>query len=100
MTRLRPRAIVSSLTSKGFVEVDGDHRRFVYYSGGKKTEIRTKISHNSRDLGEDLIHEMAKQTRLSKMDFVALVECSLSAEGYRSKLLEAGVRLEPATPSS
>ena len=74
MTRLKTRSIVSSLTRKGFVEVDGDHRRFIYYSDGKKTEIWTKVSHNSGDLGEHLIHEMARQTRLSKPDFLALVE--------------------------
>ena len=77
--------------------MDGDHRRFVYYSEGKKTEIRTMVSHNSRDVGDDLIHQMARQTRLTKSDFVALVECSLSGEGYRAKLVEAGVKLDPAS---
>ncbi len=55
------------------------------------------VSHNSRDVGDDLIHQMARQTRLTKSDFVALVECSLSGEGYRAKLVEAGVKLDPAS---
>lgn len=100
MTILRARAIVSSLTSKGFREVDGDHKRLVYYSGGKKTEVRTKVSHSSRDVGEDLIHQMAKQTRLSKPEFVDLVECTMAGDVYREKLRSHGVNLEPVAGSA
>jgi predicted RNA binding protein YcfA (HicA-like mRNA interferase family) len=99
MTQLKPRVVENALASKGFRVVEGDLHRFVFYFEDKKTEIRTKVSHNSRDLGEELIHLMARQTKLSKGDFVELVSCTLSGEGYVTKLRAAGVRLEPAAPS-
>lgn len=92
---LKPRQVDSALQSKGFRLVDGDHHRYVLYVGGRMTEIRTKVSHNSRDLGEDLIHKMAHQTHLSKPDFLNLIECSLSGPEYLARLREAGFHLEP-----
>ena len=96
MTQLKPRVVESGLTSKGFRPSEGDHSRFVFHYGGRKTEIRTMVSHNSRDIGDELIHRMARQTRLTKADFVELVSCTLSEEEYVTKLRTAGVDLSPA----
>ena len=96
MTTLKTRQIVQSLSSKGFREVDGNHRRLVYYFGGRKTEVRTKVSHGSKEVSDGLIHAMAQQTRLSKSDFVELITCTLDADGYAEKLRAAGIDLDPA----
>lgn len=96
MTQLKPRVVERGLTSKGFRPSEGDHLRFVFYYGGKKTEIRTMVSHNSRDIGDELIHRMATQTRLSKSDFVELISCTLSEVEYIAKLRTAGINLAPA----
>ena len=53
------------------------------------------LSHNSRDLGNELIHRMAVELRLTKADFLNLVSCTLSGEQYILKLRENGINLDP-----
>jgi predicted RNA binding protein YcfA (HicA-like mRNA interferase family) len=96
LTQLKTRQIVSSLTSKGFREAAGDHQRFIYYFEGRKTEIRTMVSRGSREIGDGLIHAMARQTKLSKEEFVELVSCTLGSIGYAEKLRAVGLDLRPA----
>ncbi len=95
MTQLKPRVVESALTNKGFRRAVGDHMRFVFYHDDRKTEIRTMVSHNSREIGDELIHQMARQTRLTKGDFVELVSCTLSEADYITRLRAAGVNLDP-----
>ena len=61
-----------------------------FYCDGKKTQIRTRISHGEKEIGSGLIGAMARETRLRKNEFLALVECSLSAEEYAGKMLSEG----------
>lgn len=81
-----------SLTNKGFVAGGGDHNYFFYYSkSGKKTIIRTKTSHGSREIDDNLLAQMAKQCKLSNKDFSLLVDCPLSREDYELRLVMQGV---------
>lgn len=64
---------------------------FFYYSKtGKKMIIRTKTSHGSREIDDNLFAQMAKQCKLSNKDFGLLVECPLSRNNYLAKLVAAG----------
>lgn len=84
MTVLKTKDIRRSLTKKGFVEDSShDHIIFWYKPGEKKTAIRTKISHGKSEISDPLIGKMSNQTRLSKTQFVDLVQCPLSAEEYQ-----------------
>jgi hypothetical protein len=70
---------------------------FWFYVDDRKTSINTKISHGERELRDVLIGLMAKQVKLTKSDFLRLVECALSAEEYRGKMIAEGhVRLGPS----
>jgi hypothetical protein len=86
------REIHSSLTSKGFSEkAEGDHIFLVYLDAdGKKTGIHTKLSHAAKgdDIGNSLLGRMAGQVRLSKKEFIELVDCPMSKEGYAAKVRE------------
>ncbi len=93
MTRaLKVRDIARSLRRKGFTEVSGKSRRVFWYTDGTGAgRIQTMVSRSSK--GEDgapLISDMARQCRLKRSDFVALVECSLTREGYQQELRERG----------
>lgn len=93
MTRaLKVRDIVRSLQQKGFTEVSGrSHRVFWYTDGTGAGRIQTMVSRSSKgEVGAALISDMARQCRLKRSDFVALVECSLTREGYRQVLRECG----------
>ena len=67
--------------SKGFKE---NRKRkeiyYIYYYKGRKTQIWTKMSHNPGDLDDWHISWMAKQTKLSKKEFVDVGECPMSAD--------------------
>jgi predicted RNA binding protein YcfA (HicA-like mRNA interferase family) len=84
--------VESALLKKGFRKADGDHHWFVYWSlDGRKTTVRTKTSHGStKDLGDGLLKEMARQTRIQKAEFLNLVDCPMSQQQYDKILNDAG----------
>ena len=86
------RKVESSLEYKGFQKrVDGDHRYFVYWSlDGKKTPIFTKTSHSGKDIGNNILSQMAKQCRLSNSQFSDLVDCPMTQEVYERHLEDQG----------
>ncbi len=83
--------VESALLKKGFQRDYGDHVWFIYYTQeGKKTTIRTKTSHGkTKDLGDSLLKAMSRQVRVSKSDFLELLDCPLSQGAYE-KLLSEG----------
>ena len=92
---LKVRDIVRSLLRKGFTEVSGrSHSVFWYTDGAGVGRIQTMVSRSSKgEVGAPLISDMARQCRLKRSDFVALVECSVTREDYRRKLRERGYQL-------
>lgn len=49
--------------------------------------MRTKTSHGStKDLGDSLLKEMARQLRISKVQFLDLVDCPMNREQYQQLL--------------
>ena len=84
------RDIDAALRKKGFSrEVSGDH---IYYYFGS-TRVKTKMSHGmmGSSLSVELIGDMARQLRLTKKQFLALIDCPLNETGYRAILEELGV---------
>ncbi len=96
MGRVRKgRDIDSALCKKGFRRAaDRDH---VYYfltdSNGNDVGVKTKISHGmlGETIGDPLISKMAKQLRLTKAQFLALVDCTLDEADYREVLQTQGL---------
>jgi len=87
------REIEAALQAKGFVLADADHHFFVYMTAaGKKTRARTKTSHTSKmkDVPDNLLSAMAKQCKLSKSQFLELVDCPMSRERYERVLTDSG----------
>lgn len=77
-----------SLRSKGFIQSESHHHFFIYHSiAGRKTPVKTKTSHAHREISDDLLGKMAQQVKLSKADFLDLVDCPLSREAYEGKLV-------------
>lgn len=87
-------SIHESFIKKGFLEKPGgDHKRYIYHSQeGKKTAVHTKMSRGTKYkyLGDPLVAQMAKQCKLSKTDFLALIDCPLSRQEYEEKLKQQG----------
>jgi len=75
------REIDTALRNKGFDrELDGKHIRYFYHA-----RIFTHISHGmmGTTIGVPLISQMARQLRLTKSQFLELIDCTLDEDGYR-----------------
>lgn len=90
MTTLKSNEVEKSLKKKGFIEEPGDHKFFVLYIDGKRTNIRTKTSHCGQDINDHLINKMKKQVHLEKKDFLDLIKCPLSKEKYKNMMIQGG----------
>jgi predicted RNA binding protein YcfA (HicA-like mRNA interferase family) len=89
---LKVREIKKALTSKGFKEGEKrDHLYYFLYYEGKKTAVFTKISHGEQEINDNLCAQMAKQTKLTNVQFRKLVDCGLTGEGYITILIHANV---------
>jgi predicted RNA binding protein YcfA (HicA-like mRNA interferase family) len=91
---LKKAKVEAGLTKKGFEQIEGDHHFFVYVTSmGTRTTVRTKTSHTPemKEIPDNLLGQMAKQCKLSKRDFVDLINCPLSQEDYEVKLRNQGI---------
>ena len=87
------RDIEAALTAKGFSPGSGDHHFYVYFTlDGRKTRARTKTSHTAKmkDVPDNLLSEMAKQCKLTKPQFLDLVDCPLTRQAYETALAARG----------
>ena len=88
MAMRKRKDVESALSQKGFtLQEQADHRYYFFYLDGKQV-VRTKVSHGTkyRDLGDDLITQMARQCRLTKQQFLNLVDCPMSQGQYEQVL--------------
>ena len=86
---LKARDVESALKKKGFKEAEKDHHYFYLYHQGKKTAIRTKISHGEKDIHDQNCGFMSKQMKLNRKQFDKFVECDLTEELYVQLLIDA-----------
>ncbi len=81
MASFKSKDIKASLVKKGFRETrDSHHYLYVYYLDGKKTSIRTFVSHGSKDYSGALLGKMKNQLGLTKEQLHDLIKCPLSKE--------------------
>jgi hypothetical protein len=84
--------IQQALQRKGFEVHDTDHIILTYVHKGKKTPLRTKMSRGSkgRTLGDPHLGWMSRQLRLTKKQFMQLVECTLDQATYVAIMIAQG----------
>ena len=79
--------IASALQSKGFRPSNRHHTYYILYVNGRKTSVRTKVSHGIREYGKSLLGQMSKQLGVSRRQLDRLIECPMSEEEYVSLLI-------------
>ena len=79
---LKTSDIERSLLRKGFLKDYGDHIFFVFVHDGKKSEIRTKMSHSHSEIGDNLISQMSRQLYMTKDFFKGFIDCTKSESDY------------------
>lgn len=83
--------IEAALKLKGFQQTEGDHHFFIYFTKkGKKTLAKTKTSHGMRDVSDDLLSQMARQCKLTKSQFLDLVDCPMNRDKFEEALSKTG----------
>jgi hypothetical protein len=85
------RLVEAGLLNKGFQSRDSHHKFFVYHTTqGMKTAVRTRTSQGGSELDDFLLGQMAKQCKLSKSDFLRLVDCPMTQPEYQELLVTLG----------
>ena len=85
----KARDVESALQTKGFKADASHHWYYFLYYQGKKSHIRTKISHNETDISKGLCSAMARQMKLTGRQFEDFVDCDLTGDAYIRLLIEA-----------
>lgn len=86
----KTRAIRAALLSKGFIADDTHHEMFWLVVDGRKTSIRTRISHGVAEYGDNLLPLVARQVGLSKQELYRLIDCPMDGEKLKRLLVERG----------
>lgn len=81
---------MAALVKKGFVPSSNKHKKFQYVTlAGKKTDVRTVVSHSSSMLYGSLLSTMARECSLSTGQFLNLLDCPLSREEYEKIIVKS-----------
>jgi len=91
MVNIKVRDIVTGLIKKGFSKSEGNHLHLIFYVNGKKTSIRTKVSHGCSEIGDNLINLMSVQLKLEKKQFIEFINCPLTFQDYLKELKKQGI---------
>ena len=86
----KTKAIRAALMKKGFIADDTHHEMFWLVVDGKKTTIRTRISHGAKEYGDELLALVARQVGLSKQELYRLIDCPMDGQKLRVLLVERG----------
>jgi len=86
----KTRAIRAALLSKGFFTDDTHHEMFWLLVDGKKTSIRTRISHGVAEYGDNPLALIARQVGLNNRELYSLVDCPMDGEKLKRLLVERG----------
>ncbi len=90
MIVFKDRQVRKSLEKKGFIQEPNKHHNYYYLydQDNKRTSINTHTSRNGQEIDDFLIGQMSKQLKLSKKEFIDLINCPLSYEKYIAILKE------------
>ena len=82
--------IRSALSSKGFRLDETHHSLYWLTVAGRKRSIRTRVSHGTRDYGDNLLAQMARQMGLRRRELDEFISCPMTYETYVELLIERG----------
>jgi hypothetical protein len=87
----------AAFLAKGFLRDNTHHEMYWFHFQGRKTSVRTRISHGMSEYDDNLLGLVAKQVGLTRAELDQLVACPLTSAAYGALLLQRG-RVTPAEP--
>lgn len=91
--------IRDTLSNKGFIPVNGDHVYLFLMINGRKSAIRTKVSHGNIEYGDVLMGCIARQLHLSNKQLSSFLDCTISYDEYIKILKKKRIIEENITSS-
>ncbi len=83
--------IIQALVKKGFKKDNTNHFYFWYYYNGKKTSLRTRVSHGINEYGSNLLGQVKIQMKLNDIQqLLSFIDCDLKKKQYQSHLFNIG----------
>lgn len=87
------RNVRSGLLTKGFeIEENRKHIHFIYVDlQGRTTTARTMLSHaaGGEDVSDQLLGQMARQVKLTRSEFLDLIDCPMTRESLDARVRTA-----------
>ena len=90
MTQILASLLVGALLRKGFEKAQTHHTMLWFTVQGRRTSIHTWVSHGQRKLDDRLLRLIAKELHLSTVELLKFVECEMSYEDYRRRMVDEG----------
>ena len=91
MSIYKTETLQKALLKKGFEKGITHHEMYWLCVEGKRTEIKTRISHGRKEYGDNLLGLMAREIKLRRSQFDDFIECPLSADEYLELLRQQGI---------
>lgn len=89
MASYKTAELEKALCKKGFVRSNKHHRMFRFYYKGKKTPVKTRLSHGAKEYNDNLLGQMKKQLKLpEKQQLIDFIECPLDEKKYGEILID------------
>jgi len=90
---IKARKIDSGLRRKGFIKEQGKkHTFYILVVEGKKTLIRTKLSHGSKEYNNYLLSKICSQLKFDKKEeLIDFINCPKTLEEYVSMLKDKSI---------
>jgi len=89
---LEHRDVIRALENKLGVALErkGEWKGWFIVDGRKITKFSFRDAHGQKTLGQFATRELRKRSLISDEEFVALIDCSLSREGYVERVRTLG----------
>jgi len=87
---IRARVLHAALVRMGFVPVNNKHVFYFHTIEGRRTGVRTMISHGEDECREPLLHKMARQLYLKRSELDSFVDGTMTPEDYLAILRAKG----------
>ena len=88
MATRKAREIKEGLIKKGFIAYQRDHTYLFFSVEGRKSGVHTKISHGTKEYGDNILSLVARQLHITTKQFDDLLDCPMSYEDYLTVLKE------------
>ena len=92
LTVRHSKKIERALKKNGFIRFTTHHDRYFYISLlGEDTDVKTYLSHGSKDYGDQLLFKLSQQMHLTKKELLKFIDGEMTQEEYEEILRVKGI---------